>query len=98
MLDEFQWSPQPRAEELVLDLLGDFLSRNTFAAELSRRMKDETGTRFRDWLETIVLPDSPAIKQKIAAAGYQKYRDREGEYSRIYAQPQGIFPRIGLHE
>jgi hypothetical protein len=97
-LEEFHWSPQPAAEKLIRGLVDQFLSRNSFAAELSGRMKAETGTRFHDWIETITLPDSPGLREQIAAVGYEKARDREGEYDRIWANPLGMFPRIGLHE
>ena len=49
-LTAFQWTPQPGAQKLVRELIADFLARNHFAAELARRMKDESGTRFYDWV------------------------------------------------
>ncbi len=93
-LQAFQWSPQPNAEKLVRELVSEFLSKNSFAKELARRMKDETGTRFYDWVEVIVLPKSDTTAQKIREVGYEIFHDREGEH--LWINPLGMFPRIAL--
>ena len=97
-LAEFQWERQPEAEQLVRSLVADFLARNTFAAELSRRMKEQSGTRFYDWVEAIFLPASPAIEQKLHAVGYEEFRDHERTPDRVWSNPHGMFPRIVLHD
>jgi hypothetical protein len=89
-LEDFQWSPQPAAQSLVRALIDDFDSRNRFAAELSRRMKNESGTRFYDWVEAIFLPASSTIEQKMRAAGYEPARDNGGGW----INPHGMFPRL----
>ena len=43
------WTPQPEPARFVQQILGECLSRCSFAAELSRRMLVETGTRLVDW-------------------------------------------------
>jgi hypothetical protein len=93
-LQAFQWSPQPKAEKLVRDLVEGFLAKNAFARELARRMKDETGTRFYDWVEVIVLPKSDTTAAKIRDVGYQLFHDQQGE--QLYVNPLGMFPRIAL--
>ena len=65
-LQQFHWEPQPQAEQLVRSLVADFLGRNRFAAELSRRMKEETGTRFYDWVEAVFAPASAAGHGRVA--------------------------------
>ncbi len=90
-LQDYQWTPQPEAEKFVRALVADFLSRNAFAAELSRRMKEESGTRFYDWVEAIFVPASPTIEQKLRAVGYEADE-------RIWSNPHGMFPRIVLHD
>src|SRR5438045_433651 len=37
-LDAFQWTPQPKAERLVCDLVEEFLRRSPFAAGMRDRM------------------------------------------------------------
>src|SRR5262249_38949538 len=58
----------------------------------------ETGTRFIDWIETLVLSDSDTIRQKLRDIGYVNYHDRTCRYPRVFAQPQGMFPRVALHD
>jgi hypothetical protein len=96
-LDAFQWAPQPQVTAFLRPIVEQFLSRCPGAAELARRMRAEMGTRFDDWIETIVLPDNPATQQKLLDLGYARYRDRHGEYAHVFAHPGGMFPRIGLH-
>src|SRR5438874_7851251 len=88
-LNAFQWAPQPQTQKLVRELVADFLSRNAFAAELARRMKDESGTRFYDWVEAVLLPASSALEEKMRAVGYEKSRDGSG-----WINPHGMFPRL----
>src|SRR5689334_5387924 len=90
--EQFQWTPQPQAEKFVIELLAYFLAGNSFAITLAERMKLETGTRFRDWVEAIFLPDAHATRDKLTAAGYVPLE------SGGFAQPQGIFPKIVLHD
>jgi hypothetical protein len=97
-LEAFQWTPQPAAEQLLLELLDGFLARASGARHLAARMKDESGTRFQDWIETIVVPDSESIRKKLRDVGYVNFRDRTCEYPRIFAQPHGMFARVALHD
>ena len=95
-LEEFQWAPQPEAERLVRSLIDDFLGRNAFARELARRMKEESGTRFYDWVEAIILPETAEITQRMQAVGYEKLRDRGAVYKHLWTNPLGMFPLIGF--
>jgi hypothetical protein len=88
-LQEFQWAPQPEAEKLVRGLVEDFLGRNAFARELARRMKEESGTRFYDWVEAIILPETADITQRMQAVGYEKLRDRGAVYKHLWSNPLG---------
>lgn len=90
-LQGFQWEPQPQAEQLVRSLVADFLGRNRSAAELARRMKEESGTRFYDWVEAIFVPEG-GMEQKLRAVGYEK------ECGATWVNPHGMFPRIVLHD
>ena len=91
-LESFQWTPQPEAEKLVRELIESFVSKNSFASQLSRRMKEETGTRFNDWVEGIFAPASVPISQKLTAVGYEQ------QASRVWSNPNGMFPKIVLHD
>lgn len=97
-LQAFAWSPQPLAEEFIRGIVRDFLARCPAAAALSQRMKDESGTRFYDWIDTIFLPDSDEVRHKLHNVGYVCYRDRVGEHADVFTQPGGMFARIALHD
>jgi hypothetical protein len=91
-LTAFQWKPQPQAQKLVRGMVDDFLSRTPAARELSRRMTEETGTRFFDWIDSIALPANRDTEAELVAAGYQS-RPLDGQGKRL-AHEGGIFPPI----
>jgi hypothetical protein len=88
-LASFQWEPQPLAEKFVRGLVDDFLKRTRYAAGLAREMTEETGTRFFDWVESIVL--SPSMENEIAAAGFKPV---QSDVHGMHAHPGGMFPTI----
>ena len=64
------WSPQPEPAQLVQSLLDDCLRGNSFAASLSKRMLDETGTRLLDWLDHFGLPTGDPALSELSHVGY----------------------------
>jgi hypothetical protein len=94
-LQDFQWERQPAAERLVRELVDGFLAKNGFARDLTRRMKEDAGTRFYDWIDTIVLAaPSDAFTDELKRVGYELFHERGGE--RLFVNKLGMFPRIGL--
>ncbi len=91
-LEAYQWEPQPQAEALVRELLADFLDRNTFAAELARRMKDETGTRFYDWVDYVALPAADRRVARLKNAGYEQVASDATRS--VFTNSAGMFPAI----
>lgn len=90
----FNWKPQPKAQSLVNALVDDFLIACPGAAELARRMRHDTGTRFHDWIDTIHIHRTPDLRTKLAAAGFER-RAAPGAPD-CYVNDQGIFPAIVL--
>jgi hypothetical protein len=90
-LTAFQWTPQPKAEALVKELLADFLNQNSFASGLAKRMREETGTRFIDWIDHILCPSTGYAGQRLEDAGFV------GRGS-VYVHEGGIFPKIVLRD
>ena len=86
-LTAFHWTPQPQAEGMVRELLGQFLARHSMAATLSQRMRDESGTRFVDWLDHLALPIPAELAQRLQTAGFV-LRDA------AFVHEGGVFPRI----
>ncbi len=90
-LEAFQWKTQPEAYAFIRSSANAFLSTCSAAAELARRMERETGTRFHDWIDTIIFPASDSIRMTLESIGYEP----EGEG--MFYHPGGVFPRVGLH-
>jgi len=96
-LMEFTWERQPEAEKLVRELVSDFLQRCPEAKLLSERMTSETGTRFVDWVDYIVLPERMHSSERLSAAGYVDRHDLAGTSAyRCWMQPNGVFPLIAI--
>ena len=55
---KFDWPLCYEAENLILQRIDAFLERNSFGLNLSKRMRDETGTLILDWTDHLVLPAS----------------------------------------
>ena len=95
-LTEFHWAPQPEAEAFLRGHVEAFLAALPAAAEMARRMRDETGTRFHDWIDTLILPSTPELRKQLASVGYVTEREWENG-TNGYVHPGGVFPRVGLH-
>src|SRR5688500_2701866 len=97
-LDAFNWTTQPRASEFLRPIVAGFIKNCPAAAILARRMNEETGTRFYDWIDTIILPLDDGIHTRLAAAGYEREPGQQTELGTVFHQPHGICPRIVLDE
>jgi hypothetical protein len=93
-LTKFDWKPQPLAQQLADELIGEFLARCPDAARLAVRMATQTGTRFVDWVDSIEAPADSAIRGRLAEAGFQR-RDLPGADD-AWVNEGGIFPPIVL--
>jgi len=93
-LDQFSWQPQPRAQQVVQDLLAQFLSRSPQTAQLGERMRNETGTRLADWIDHFAFPHSSDLEQQLKYAGFTETSLPGAK--RCFIQDQGIFPVIIL--
>src|SRR3954463_5793280 len=93
---QFDWPLCYEAESWVLSRLEDFLQHNSFARELSRRMRDESGTLFLDWVDHLVL--SAECEKSIRDLGFEP--DSLGETvptEKAFYQPDAMLPRILVH-
>lgn len=92
---KWNWQPQPAAQRLINDLVNAFLARNTFAAKLARRMTDETGTRFADWIDHIVAPESIVPGGLTKALAANDFLPEKSGDSTCFVNRKGIFPILG---
>lgn len=109
-LREFHWTPQPAGQQLINELLDGFLARCPEAAALAEKMKTQTGTRFRDWVDTIQTTGSDELADRLSAAGFtpkpQLLRANQDRGSggggrhrhALYSHDGAMFPAVLLSE
>lgn len=95
LIEKFNWQPQPKAQAVINQLASECRAKCPGAEKLAQRMKDETGTRFVDWIDHIAAPKSPALEQQLAAAGFEK-KPQPGA-SDCWICDKGMFPPVVLH-
>ncbi len=93
-LEQFQWKPQPLAQQLINDLVAEFLARCPFTATLAQRMKAETGTRFVDWIDHIQCPRNSDLEFRLLSVGFVHRPQPGAEHA--FHHPGGIFPEVVL--
>lgn len=89
-LSDFQWTPQPQAEALILELVEACLMAVPEAKQLAQRLKAEAGVRFHDCIGHIALPADDPVRARAERAGWV-FEFSEGGMD-IYSQPEGMFP------
>jgi hypothetical protein len=91
----FDWPVCYAAEEFLVRRTVDFLSKNSFALDLARRMHDLTGTLLLDWTDHLIVPASD--ENELRAAGF--VADPSGENLDGYVtlhHPDALLPRVLL--
>ncbi len=91
----FAWSRHPAAEALVDRLTATALAGHPFAAALARRMTAETGTRFGDWVDHLVVSDADGRIAELETVGFRRDVFRNSAVgSPVFEHDGGLFPRI----
>ncbi|HEX8521420.1 MAG TPA: hypothetical protein VF669_04130 [Tepidisphaeraceae bacterium] len=91
-LQAFQWDRQPDAFRYVNELVDAFIAECPAAAKLAQRMRDETGTRFYDWVGHIQLNRRDPRLRDLNAVGYTAQKDYKT--FAVFSHDGGIFPTI----
>jgi hypothetical protein len=89
-LSAFQWRVQPEAEQLVHTLLGTFLEASPTLSAFARRLRDETGTRLIDWVDSMHFPAESELEERLQRCGFTSS-------DHLHEHPGGLFPRIDCH-
>jgi hypothetical protein len=95
-LTSYQWTQQPAAGQLVKELADALQAALPPARALAQRMQSETGTRFTDWIDHIIVPPSDAIRRRLAEAGFTV--EPRGGAPDCYVNRGGVFPDVLLVE
>ncbi len=88
----FNWPLAYEAEALLSEQINGFLERHTFARQLARRMKDETGTEFFEWTDHIVV--SQGHEDAFRAAGFATEAADAPVHFTVLAHPHAMLPRV----
>ncbi len=88
----FQWKCEPRAEALVLRALEEACRKNPFLDRLQNDLLKLTSTRLFDWLDHIVVGNSPALEKELEESGFIA-EDATPTY-RVFYHPGAQLPRL----
>lgn len=92
-LTAFHWEVQPQAGALVDELLAEMHGRSATVRQWSERLLRDTGTRLRDWIDHLDVPDAPGLDQRLQTAGFQA---EASDGAVVFRHPGGLFPPIIL--
>ncbi len=90
---KFDWPLCYEAENFILQRIGSFLERNSFALRLSARMRDEAGTLILDWTDHLLLPASD--EEAIRDLGFvdDPLGENVGGHKALW-HPEAMLPRL----
>jgi hypothetical protein len=92
MTSEFDWQLYPELEQFLNQEIEFFLSRNQASRILHERMFSETSTRFFDWIDHIVLPESRIDEEFLVENGYRVNESLETTHEeRVFTHPTSTF-------
>jgi hypothetical protein len=92
----FDWQRWPETEDFLDGLISRALDANPFAARLAERMRDESSTRFKDWVDHLLISDSPGLARRLDVLGYRKQSITYATNIPVFAHEGGMFPRLAV--
>ena len=87
----FDWPLAYPAEALLREHIAKFLGKNAFSRSLAKRMQDETGTDFFEWVDHLVLP--PAAESALRETGFTEDDVELPPGGRVLHHPRATLPR-----
>lgn len=91
----FDWPLAYAAENVLRERLNVFLRRNSFAAQLAERMRNESGTDIFEWVDHLVLGTED--EAHLRAAGFLPDTAAEtADGETVFEHPQATLPRVLL--
>ncbi|MAI30433.1 MAG: hypothetical protein CMM07_02035 [Rhodopirellula sp.] len=94
--EEFDWQRCPTVATQVAKRVDEIVREIRFASCLRRRMKDETGTRFTDWVDHLCLPFNDSLSVKLEELGYVRVDQEVNQET--WRHPRAMVPAIRLRE
>lgn len=90
----YDWPLAYEAENLLYHYIEGFLVRHSRANDLARRMRDETGTEFYEWVDHLTM--SPGHRAELEAAGMQVENTEAPAGIAVMHHPKAMMPRVLL--
>jgi hypothetical protein len=76
-IEGFDWGLYPEVENFLEGQVKNFLGRHDLAKNMAARMQDETSTRFFDWIDHMVLPESRTDGRKLEKLGFSQVDSKD---------------------
>jgi hypothetical protein len=92
----FEWKRWPETDHFLDEALAVACSGNAFAASLASRLPRETGTRFKVWIDHLVLKGDRALTERVLKLGYQRQSSTYAVGVPLFAHFGGIFPPVAV--
>src|SRR5690348_3137754 len=92
--NRFDWPLCYEAENLALDQIAAFCTRNSDAARMAARMRSETGTLLSDWVDHLAIP--PDLELALGRAGFtpDPLADTPPNGQAVFWHPDAMLPRL----
>lgn len=92
----FQWQCQPKAEQLILDILEECTQANPFIDDLQKELYAKTSTRLFDWLDHVIVGYSSNFEKELEEAGFVLEQTTAAYH--VFHHPGAQLPRIVLSD
>ncbi len=92
----FDWRRWPETEAFVDAWIARALEANPFASGLAARMASETSTRFKDWVDHLVVSDRPGLARALEGLGYARRPEMYATAAPVFGHEGGMFPKIAV--
>ncbi len=90
---EFYWQRHAAAEQLLLGILDEFKGRNGTLQRFADRLLQQTSSRLFDWVDHLLLRDSPLLHRQLTDLGFVVQEDTEPA---AFYHPGALLPRSVL--
>lgn len=92
----FQWQCQPKAEQLLTDILEECIRANAFIEQLQKDLLHKTSTRLFDWLDHVIVGHSLHLEKELETVGF--VLEHTSASYRIFHHPGAQLPRLVIKD
>ncbi len=89
---DFHWERQPKAEQLLLTILGKCEELNPMIRDLSEELAKHTNTRLFDWIDHLAVINSDSMVSELEEAGFES--EHAASQYRVFQHPGAQLPRV----